>query len=99
MKILLGLDEPTTRLCLDLAHQTERCGHSEVSLEENLFQALQRALNRARARDRGNVGKRYILYFRPERTGRYVARALQYPAGHLVLLVSRTKKTRTSRSG
>ena len=92
MKILLSLDEPATRLSLDLAYQTKRCGHTEVSLEEDLFQPLQRPLNRASARDRRNIGQRYILYFRPERTGRYVARALQYPAGHLLLLVSGTKK-------
>src|SRR6266513_2611728 len=93
MKILLSLDHTAACLSLDLAYQAKRCRDTEVRLEENLFQPCQRVLNRARARNRRDVGERYIFYFCPQRTGRHVARALEYPAGHLLLFVSRAKKT------
>ena len=63
--------------------QAKRWG-PEVSLEEYLLQPLERSLNRAGARDRRDVGERYILYPGPERASRYVARALQYSACHFV---------------
>ena len=81
-KLLLGLDESATRLAFDLGHEAHSCWNAEVGLEQHLLQLLERALNRAGARDRGDVGERDVLYFGPQRPGRNVTRAAENPAWH-----------------
>jgi hypothetical protein len=82
-ELLLRLDESAARLSFDLRDQAHRGRNAEVGLEEDLLQILQRALDGSAARYCRDVRERDVLYFGPQRTGGYVARAPEYPACHL----------------
>jgi len=85
-------DVTALRLALDLRYETHRSGNAEVGLEQHLLELLQRALNRAGARDRGDIGQRDIFYFGPQRTGRYITRAPKYSAWHWLDRIDGEKK-------
>jgi hypothetical protein len=86
-------------LSFDLRDETHGRGDTEVSLEENLLQRLQRSLYGAGARESRDIGERYVLYFGPQRTRGEIAGSPDYPAWHLVGARLGTKKTRTRGPG